>query len=74
LSSSNPGVKVKKAISVTLGPGKTVVKPVFVKVGKKARGQAVITAKAGVVTARSSITIRPVNKGPAKNRRTGNSR
>jgi len=74
LSSSNPAVKLRNSISVTVPAQSSLVRRVTVQAGKNARGRAVITAKANGRTTRSIVPIKPLRAGSAKNRRSAHSR
>ena len=58
IKSSSRQVKVPKSVTLKVAPGKTLSKKITVKAGKKAKGKATITAKAGGRTAKSKITVK----------------
>lgn len=62
LKSSNSKVTLPKSITVDVAAGKTVSKTVTVKASKKAKGKATITAKYGIKSGKSTLTVKAAKK------------
>lgn len=67
IKSSNKQVTAPKSVAVSVAGGKSVVKTITIKAGKKAKGKASITASVGGKSAKSTVTVKAAKK--AKRRR-----
>ncbi|HTU16217.1 MAG TPA: hypothetical protein VMF31_13595 [Solirubrobacterales bacterium] len=62
LKSTNKKVTLPKSVKVSVAAGKTAIKTIVVKVNKKAKGKATITAKSGSKSGKSVLTIKKAKK------------